>query len=85
MFKNSVKIGKDTFYVKDGYIYKNPRFDGDGNIRFYKDMVPLTYEKGKYFKAIKQHSVHEDRIVIEHIIGRSEIYDINLKLLGYWY
>lgn len=84
MFKNSVKIGKDTFYVQDGYIYKNPRFDEDGNIRTYKDMVPLAYEKGKYFKSIQQHSTVEDRIMVEHI-GRSDIYDLDLKLLGYLY
>lgn len=82
MFKNSVKTGKDTFYVKDGYIYKNPRFDEYGNIRTYKDMVPLAYEKGKYFKSIKQHNLIEDRILVDHI-GRMDIYDLNLKLLGY--
>lgn len=84
MFKNSVKIGKDTFYVEGGYIYKNPRFDEDGNIRTWKDMVPLDYEKGKYFKSIQQHSIVEDRIMVEHI-GRSDIYDLDLKLLGYFY
>ena len=84
MLKNSVKIGKDTFHVKDGYIYKNPRFDEAGNIRTYKDIVPLAYEKGKYFKSIQQHSIVEDRIMVEHI-GRSDIYDLDLKLLGYFY
>lgn len=80
--KNSIKIGKDTFYVKDGYLYKNPRFDEDGNIRTYKDMVPLAYKKGKYFKSIKQHNHIKDTILVDHV-GRMDIYDLNLKLLGY--
>lgn len=87
MFKKSVKIGKDTFHVKDGYIYKNPRFDEDGNIRTYEDMVQLPYEHGKYFKSIKRHSILEDRvlILIDYTIARMDIYDLNLKRLGYLY
>ena len=87
MFKKSVTIGKDTFYVKDGYIYKNPVFDEDGNIRTYEDTVQLPHEHGKYFKSIKQHSILEDRILIliDYTIGRMDIYDLNLKRLGYLY
>lgn len=87
MFKNSVKIGKDTFYVQDGYIYKNPIFNEDGIIQTYKDMVPIAFEKGRYFKTIKQHSLSEDKILIlvDHTVGRMDLYDLNLKLLGYLY
>jgi hypothetical protein len=87
MFKKSITIGKDTFYVKDGYIYKNPIFDEDGNIRTYKDMVQIAFEKGRYFKSIKQHSLSEDKILIlvDHTVGRMDLYDLNLKLLGYLY
>lgn len=84
MFKNSVKIGNDTFYVKDGYIYKNPIFDEEGNIQSYKDIVPIS-ENGKYFKTIKQHYLLEDRILVDYFNGRMDIYDLNLKLLGYLY